>query len=336
MSFAQLVKDIRQKKFSPIYYLYGEESYFLDKISKELEANVLEPHEEAFNKVVMYGGDAKIGSLLNELRSFPMMSTRRLVMLREAQSMKKTEFEKIQPYLENPLSSTVFVLVWKGKGVDGRGKMAKLLKEKGTPFESKPVYENKVAPWIIEQVEAKGLKIEPRAVEVMVTYLGTNLGLIESEITKMALNLGSDPSKTITTALVFDMINIDKDFNVFELLNALGVRDHAKSHFIINQMMKNVKENPPIMILGQIFSFFNKLTLLKYKRLATDTAIAQELGMNPYIARQYVAAVRNFSPRELHENLKNILEADLFLKGIRTTHMSQEHVMKTLVYKVLN
>lgn len=337
MSFEQLKQNIESRKFAPVYYLFGDEPYFLDKLAKSLEEHVLNPGEESFNKVVMYGSDASAGKLLGELRQFPMMAERRLVVLREAQQLRKPEWDKLTSYLENPLDSTVFVMTFKGgKKLDGRSKAFKAIKERGIVFESKKLYENQIGPWINDFLRSRGYSIEPQALHIMTAYLGTNVSLIESELEKIFLYISSSGSKVISTAVVYDMINVDKDFNVFELMNALGARDHAKSHFIINQMMKNVKDNPPILIVFQLFQFYHKLTMLQSRKLTSAVEIAQFLRIANFIAKQYVPAVRNHNLRDLQRNLTYILEADLQLKGVVSTHMSDEHVLKTLIFKLLN
>ncbi|MEM7038629.1 MAG: DNA polymerase III subunit delta, partial [Bacteroidota bacterium] len=307
-----------------------------DKLSKLIEQKALNPGEETFNKAVMYGADAKAGKLLGELRSFPMMANRRLVMLKEAQRLPKGEWDKLVPYLENPVGSTVFVIAFKGKDMDGRSKAYKALQGNGVVFKSKSLYDNQIPPWISNFVSGKGYKLQPEALRVLSAYLGTNLALIESELEKIFIYLQGDKDKEITTAVVYEMINVDKDFNVFELMNCLGARDHAKSHFIINQMMRNVKENPPVLIVFQLFQFYSRLLRIQSRKLTKDFEIAKELRIPQFVARQYAAAVRKYSHRDLYRNLTFVLEADLYLKGIQGTHMSHEHVMKTLVYKVLN
>ncbi len=336
MDFEAIKKEIKAEKFAPIYYLGGNEPYFVDKLSKMLEENVLNPGEEAFNKSVMYGAETKSKKLLNELRSFPMMAARRLVVLKEAQSFGKPEWDNIQSYLENPVPSTVFVMTFKGKDLDGRSKAFKTIGKKGVVFKSKALYDNQIPAWISDYCQGKGYELAPEAQRVLSTYLGTNLSLIESELEKIFLYMAGDGSKSISPEIVFEMINIDKDFNVFELMNSLGVRDHAKSHFIINQMMRNAKDHPPVLIVFQLFSFFSKLLRLQSKGLSSPPEVAAELKIHQFIARQYVEAVRRYSSRDIYRNLTFILEADLFLKGIQGTHMSDEHVMKTLVYKLLN
>lgn len=336
MSFEKLKKDIAAGKFAPIYYLGGEEPYFVDKLSKMLEKQVLNPGEEAFNKAVMYGADSNAGKLLSELRSFPMMATRRLVMLKEAQQFPKNEWAKLQSYLDQPVASTVFVMTFKGKDLDGRSKTFKSIEKAGAVYKGKRFYDNQIPSFIQGYVDAKGYKLHPDALRVLSAYLGTNLGLIESELEKIFIYMKGDNSQEITTSIVYEMINVDKDFNVFELMNAMGARDHAKSHFIINQMMRNVKDNPPILILYQLFQFFSKLYRVHSKRLSNEMDISRELRIPVFIARQYVLAARTYNTRELYRNLTHVLEADLFLKGIQPTHMGAEHIMKTLIYRLLN
>ena len=336
MSFEKIKRDVQAGKLAPVYYLGGNEPYFVDKLSKLIEEKSLNPGEEAFNKAVMYGVEASAGKLLGELRSFPMMAARRLVMLKEAQRFPKQEWSKLQSYFDNPVQSTVFVMAFKGKDLDGRSKAFKAIQEKGVVFKGKALYDNQVPAWIQKFVDDKGYELKPDALRVLAAYLGTNLGLIESELEKIFIYLKGDKSQPITTSVVYEMINIDKDFNVFELMNCLGVRDHAKSHFIINQMMRNVKDHPPLLIVFQLFSFFSKVYRVQSKRLSNEYDVAKELGIAPFIARQYATAARNYTSRDLYRNLTYVLEADLFLKGVQPTHMGPEHVMKTLVYKLLN
>jgi DNA polymerase III subunit delta len=220
--------------------------------------------------------------------------------------------------------------------LDGRSKLFKSIEKNGIVFKRKALYDNQIPAWINDYCSNKGYQLAPDAQRILATYLGTNLGLIESELEKIFLYMASDTSKHITPAIVFEMINVDKDFNVFELMNSLGSRDHAKSHWIITHMMRNAKDNPPVLIVYQLFQFYSKLLRLQSRRLTKPAEIAAELRIHEFIARQYVDALRNYNPKELSRNLIYILEADLFLKGVQSTHMGDEHVMKTLTYKLLN
>jgi DNA polymerase-3 subunit delta len=336
MEFEKLKKEIGSKKFAPIYYLGGTEPYFVDKLAKLLEDGVLNPGEDAFNKSVMYGAETKAGKLLSELRSFPMMANRRLVILKEAQALGKGEWDALQSYFEKPVDSTVLVMTFKGKELDGRSKLFKAIEKNGIVFKSKAFYENQIPAWINDYCHHKGYQLAPDAQRILATYLGTNLALIESELEKIFLYMANDASKAITPAIVFEMINVDKDFNVFELMNSLGARDHAKSHWIITHMMRNAKDNPPVLIVYQLFQFYAKLLRLQSRRLSKPAEVAAELKIHEFIARQYVDALRHYNSKELARNLTQVLEADLFLKGVQSTHMSDEHVLKTLIYKLLN
>jgi DNA polymerase III subunit delta len=336
MDFEAIRKDIEKQKFAPVYYLGGTEPYYVDKLCKLLEDKVLNPGEDAFNKSVIYGADTKAPKLLNELRSFPMMANRRLVILKEAQSLGKNEWDAMQGYFDNPVASTVFVMTFKGKELDGRSKTFKSIEKNGIVFKSKALYDNQIPAWIDAYCHAKGYKLAPEAQRILSTYLGTNLALIESELEKIFLYLAGDQAKQITQEVVFEMINVDKEFNVFELINSIGVREHGKSHWIISHMMRNVKDNPPILIVFQLFQFFSKLLRLNSRKLTKDQDVANELKIHPFLAKGYVEALRKYNARDLYRNLTYVLEADLFLKGVQGTHMSDEHVMKTLVYKLLN
>lgn len=195
MEFEKLKKDIEAQKFAPIYYLGGTEPYYVDKLSRLLEEKVLGPGEDAFNKSVMYGADTKAPRLLGELRSFPMMANRRLVMLKEAQALNKGEWDSLQPYLDNPVSSTIFVMTFKGKELDARTKTYKSIEKNGVVFKSKALYDNQVPAWIHDYCSSKGYQLAPEAQRILATYLGTNLALIESELEKIFLYMATDASK---------------------------------------------------------------------------------------------------------------------------------------------
>ncbi len=336
MSFEKIKRDVLVGKLSPIYYLGGNEPFFVDKLCKLIEENSLNPGEEVFNKAVLYGKDASASKLLGELRSFPMMASRRLVMLKEAQRFPKQEWTKLKSYFDNPVDSTVFVMAFKEKDLDGRSKIFKSIQNNGVVFKGKALYDNQIPAWIQKYVDDKGFKLEPEALRVLAAYLGTNLGLIESELEKIFIYLMGNKDRSITASIVYEMINIDKDFNVFELMNSLGMRDHSKSHFIINQMMRNIKDHPPLLIAFQLFTFFSKVFRVHSQRLVNEHDVARELGISPFIARQYLVASRNYSSKDLYRNLTFVLEADLFLKGVQPTHMGPEHIMKILIYKLLN
>lgn len=336
--YNDILRSIDKGDFHPVYLLYGEEPFFLDKIVKRIEEKALQPHEETFNKEVMYGADSQAGKILSALRSFPMMATRRLVILKEAQRMHKNEWDKLAVYFEQPVESSVFVVVFKeGKKPDGRLKWVKAAQDKGIIFESKPLYDSDVEKWLVSYAESAGYSITPEAANIMVAYLGNNLGLVENELLKTFLYLQDKKSKVIEPNVVYELMNIDKDYNVFELINAINRMDHGNAHFIINQMMKNQKEHPPIAVIGNLFSHFHKLALCHASGAISADAIVKLLKIPAFFAnKDYVPALRNFKPRTVYRNLALIQETDLNLKGIHHTHMSPEHLLKTLVYRILS
>ncbi|MFW5659689.1 MAG: DNA polymerase III subunit delta, partial [Bacteroidota bacterium] len=230
MTFAQLSKQIEQGQFAPIYLIYGAEPYFRDKLVRQLEDTVLQPHERDFNQDTLYGNDVKAAQLLGIAKSYPTMAQRRLLIVKEAHRINKNELDALAGYLKAPVETTVLVFVWPHKSKpDGRTAFGKTIMKAATVFESKPIYENKVPGWINEMLAAKGFSIAPDALQVVAQSLGTNLQLIESELEKILLHLRLQKQTQITRAMVHEFIAIDKDFNVFELQDALGKGESARA-----------------------------------------------------------------------------------------------------------
>ncbi len=336
MTFEEIRKDVSAGKIASIYYLHGEEPFYIDKLTRLIESSVLNPEEEAFNKYVTYGIEAKAGKLFSELRSFPVMANRRLVVVREAQRMDDSELEKLVTYLENPVPSSVLVISWKGKGVDGRTKVSKLLNKNGVTYESKTVYENKLGDHILKMFQERSATLDDDALHVLTTYIGNNLSLLDNEIEKITLSIPEGSRKHADSKHIFEMINVDREVNVFELLNALGKRDDAKAHFVINQMTKNPKDHPTIFVISQIFRYFNDLARIHAGKIRSQMEAANLTKKPPFIAAQYVDAARRFKPVEIFRNLNHTLEADLYAKGVRSSQMGHDHILKTLVYRLLN
>jgi DNA polymerase-3 subunit delta len=335
-SFTDLEKQIRARQFSPVYFLFGEETYFIDRIARLLEETVLDPATSSFNFDLLYGPDISSAQLMALARAYPMMSPHRLIVVKEAHRMKKDEYDGVAAYLKLPTPSTIMVLVYKTKQKpDGRTGFGKLVMQQAAVLESKRLYERQVSKWIDDEVRRRGFQIKPEATQILVDSLGTNLQLIDNELDKITLHLKANNLTLVQKELVYELVNIDKDYNVFELINHVGGRNVVQCHRIIHQMMLNTKEHSPLLILSQLFSFFSKLALLKQQRHESTAAIAQALNIQPFIAERYVVAVRNFTYGRIQENLGFILEADLALKGITQTRMPESHILKTLIYRLL-
>lgn len=336
MTFKLIRETIQKGKFAPVYALHGTEPYFIDQLTDLIESKVVDPGMKSFNQEILYGAEATAGRLNSALRSFPVMSNYRLVILKEAQKMKAKEWEGILAYLANPLSSTVFVIAHKEKKFDSRTKLGKLLTTgKGfIAFESKPVYENQLPDVVRDMLERHGIEADPDCYDLFLECYGTNISLIEKEIEKLTIQLNFLKQKKLTRKFMYEYVNIDREFNVFELQNALGSHNFYKSWQIMDSMMQNAKDNPPVVVLSNLFSFFNKLAVCKYAGASNENDIAQVLGIKPFMARDYKPALRHYSMTKIKDNLVQIAEADLVLKGITQSRLDKEFFMRNLIQKL--
>ncbi len=337
MEFNQILQKIQKKEFSQVYFLCGEESYFIDKIVESLDQQVLKKSEKSFNYDIFYAPEIKLGQIIAAARGYPMMANKRLVMVKELQRVKKDELEILTPYLEKPVPTTVLVLIYKDKKLpDGRSKFMKSIKTNAVFFESKALYEKDVILFVQQLVNDKGFHIDYDALQIIVQYLGTNLQLIDSELKKILIYLTAKKLNKITKEIIFEFINIDKDFNVFQLIDALGARDVPNAHHIIDQMSKNFKDQPPLMLIPQIYKFYLQLGILKQINLNDNKQIAEYLKINPFFAQKYKLALQKYSLSKIKQNILYLLDADLSLKGIHSTRMGEVHIMKTLILNLLS
>jgi len=337
MDYNKIKADINAGKYAPIYFLYGEESYYIDKITRLLETVVLDEGLRSFNQDVVYGSDMNGGKLLSLLRSYPVMSNYRVVMFKEAQKMKKDEWDKLLAYFKNPAETTILVIAFKDKKPDGRTKLASsLLTNKSViALESKPLYENNMESFIRNLLVDYKLEADVQSIQMMIDAYGTNLSLIDKEIEKLNIQLKFNNQKKITQDFLFDYINIDREFNIFELEDAVAQRNIFKAHQIMDHMTRTPKENPPVMIVSQLYKLFSKLALCKYKNAEHENDIAHVLSIKPFFARKFKTGLRNYSQTRMRENIMYIAEADLKIKGFDSGWMDNEHHMKTLLNQLI-
>ncbi|RMG75489.1 MAG: DNA polymerase III subunit delta [Bacteroidetes bacterium] len=337
MSYPKLLEAIRKKAFSPVYYLHGEEGYFIDKLIEALAADgaVLTEGEAAFNREVFYGPDAKAGAVINACRSFPVMAERRLIIVKEAHRMPKPELEKLGPYLENPVPSSVLVLAFKDRQVGLPKALAAAAKKAGVDYHARKMYERDVQQWTQNLIREAGLEVHPDIPGILVDYLGTNLNLIENELNKMMLVLKAQGKNHLSRELVFEMIDIDKEFNVFALIQALSERRRYRAHMVINRLTQNTKINPPVLIIGGLYRFFHQLALVHKFQLRDPNSIKDTLRVNYYQARDFAQASKQYNKGQVYRNIGYIQDADLALKGLVPTQMDEGHILKTLVWKLL-
>ena len=328
----QLVADIKDGNIKPIYLLMGEEPYYIDNISNYIEDNVLTEADKGFNQVVLYGSDITVDDIVANAKRFPMMSERQVVIIKEAQELSRT-IEQLYKYAENPQPSTVLVINYKYKKIDKRKALYKTIKKSGIVFESKKLYENQVADWIRRVLSPKQYSITPKAAQMLVEFLGTDLSKINNELEKLQSII---PKGTqITPELIEKNIGISKDFNNFELQNAVGQRDVLKVHRIINYFAQNPKDNPMIVTVSLLNNFFTQL--LKYHGLENkqERSVASNLGVNPYFVKDYISAAHNYPMRKVSQIISILREFDVKSKGVGSNAVPQGELLKELLVKIM-
>lgn len=327
-----IVADIKRKILKPIYFLMGEESYYIDQISDFIEKNVLDESEKGFNQQVMYGRDVTIEDIIAAAKRYPMMAERQVIIVKEAQDLSRT-IENLASYAENPQPSTVLVLNYKYKTLDKRKKLYKIISKNGLIFDSKKLYENQVSDWIRRVLNGKKYQIEPKASLMLIEFLGTDLSKISNELNKLVLIL---PEGTIINDKhIEENIGISKDFNNFELRKAVGEKNILKSNRIINYFAENPKNNPLVMTISLLNGFFTQLLFFHGLQDKSKKSVASALGINPYFVDEYFLASRNYPIQKVTSILSFLRDADMKSKGVGANH-SQEDILKELLFKILH
>lgn len=342
MTFESIITDLKQKRYFPIYFLHGEESYYIDKISEYIEKNVLNDVEKSFNQTIFYGKDTDVLTLMDAVKRYPMMSNLQVVIVKEAQDLKnfppKESKEKskdpLVSYIENPLKSTILVFCYKNKSPDKRTTFAKLLKDKTVFFESAPLYENQIPAWISSYLSGKSRNISPNASLLLTEYLGNDLSKISNELEKLILNVPKE--KTIGVDDIEKNIGISKEYNIFELQNALGAKDVLKSNKIINYFIANPKSNPLVLTIGFLYSFFSKIFLYHHNSRLNDKELALAMSVNPFFLKDYKMAGRNFSLGKTEQIISLLLQTDIRSKGVNNQNTEDGELLKELTYSILH
>ncbi len=329
----RIVDEIKNGQLRPIYFLMGEEPYFIDKIAEYIENEVLAEEEKGFNQMVIYGKETSIEAVLGSAKRYPMMAEHQIVIVKEAQHLSRN-IETLSNYALNPQPSTILVICYKYKKIDKRKKLHKAIaKGGGVVFESKKLYENQVSEWIRKLLKGKGHSITHKAALLLVEFLGTDLSRISNELDKLRLIL---PSNTeITPALVEKHIGISKDYNNFELKKAIGEKDHLKATRIVNYFAQNPKDNPFVVTVTLLHNFFAQL--LQYHGLQDHSPrnVASVLRINPYFVSEFQTAARNYPMRKTSQVISHLRELDLKGKGVGASSLSQADLLKELLAKVL-
>jgi len=327
----QIVADIRNGNIKPIYFLFGEEPYYIDKISQFIEKNVLTEEEKGFNQMVLYGKEAGINEIVGNAKRYPMMAERQVVIVKEAQELSRT-IEQLVDYAENPQPTTVLVICYKYKKLDKRKKLYKSVSKHGVLFESKKLYENQVSEWLRKVLHGKGYSISHKAAIVLVEYLGTDLSRISKELDKLTLVLPKESQ--ITPADIEEHIGISKDYNNFELKKAIGERNVLKAARIVNYFAQNPKDNPFVLTVSLLHNFFSQL--LQYHGLNDHSPknVASALRVNPYFVGEYQIAAKNYPMKKVSSIVSHLREMDLKGKGVGATAIPQSDLLKELMAKI--
>jgi DNA polymerase-3 subunit delta len=329
----QIVADIRKGNLKPIYFLMGEEPYYIDAISDYIEKHVLSEEEKGFNQMVLYGRDVAVDDIVSNAKRYPMMAERQVVIVKEAQDLSRT-IEKLVSYAENPQPTTVLVLNYKYKTIDKRKSLYKTIKKTGVVFESKKLYENQVADWIRRVLTGQNYTISPKAAQMLVEFLGTDLSKINNELEKLKIIL---PEGTqITPEHIEENIGISKDYNNFELRKAIGDRDSTKAFKIINYFANNPKDNPMVVTVSLLFNFFSQLLHFHGLHDKNPRNVASALKINPYFVNEYVTAARNFPMRKVSTIVSTLREFDVKSKGVNSNAVPQGDLLKELVVKIFS
>ena len=332
MTYESIMTELKNKQFRPIYFLMGEEPYFLDVITDYIAENVLAEQDKAFNQVVMYGKDTNVVTVIDAAKRFPMASQYQVVIVKEAQNMK--EIDKLQFYMEKPLKSTILVVCYKDK-LDKRLKLYKILDQSkvAAVFDSKKLYDNQVSSWINGYLKERGYTIAPAAAELLTEYLGAELSKVANELNKMMITLPVNEKK-ITLEHIETNIGISKDYNVFELQKALGEKNVLKANRIIEYFNRNPRNNPMVMVIANLYSYFAKI--LTYHYLPDKSQAASALKVNPYFVRDYVAAAGKYPAPKIIQIISILREYDMKSKGVGSPSVSDGDLMREMTFKILH
>lgn len=329
----KIVNDIKSGNIKPIYFLMGEEPYYIDKLSDYIEGKVLTEEEKGFNQTVLYGRDVTIEDIISTAKRYPMMAERQVVIVKEAQDLIRT-IDKLESYAENPMGTTVLVFCYKYKTLDKRKKLTKLLAKTGVVFESKKLYENQVGDWIKRVLAGKKYTIEPKATAMLVEFLGTDLSKINNELEKLQIIL--PVGSVINPMHIEENIGFSKDFNVFELRKALGERNQLKAYTIAENFAQNPKDNPMVVTTSLVFGFF--IQLLKYHGLKDRNPknVAAVIGVNPFFLKDYDVALKNYPMKKVSQIVAALRDIDVKSKGVGANALPQSDLLREMLYKIFN
>ncbi|MBL7857630.1 MAG: DNA polymerase III subunit delta [Cyclobacteriaceae bacterium] len=334
----KLLIDLKAKKYAPVYFLQGEETFYIDLISDYIEANVLSPAEKGFNQVVVYGKDVTMATVLTHARRFPMMAERQVVIVKEAQDIldlnKDTGAKLLLDYLTKAVPSTVLVFCHKHKALDKRKELGKKIDQLSVCVTTKKVYENQLPEFVSDYAREKQIAIDDRAIQALCEFVGNDLHRLANEMDKLVIALGKD--ERITLERVMAQVGVSKEYNIFELQKAIIHRDSLLANKIVNYFESNSKRNPMIPVVAYLFSFFSKLLVAAQASDKSDKGLVSALKISPYAAKDYSLALRQYSLDKILSGIAFIKEADLKLKGVNSGSDTEGQIFRELVYRLMH
>ena len=334
LTYEDIIKDIKAKQYKPIYYLMGEESYYIDLISDYITKNILTEIEKEFNLTVVYGADVDVSTIINAAKRYPMMSEYQVVVVKEAQNIKN--IEELSFYLQKPLNSTILVICHKHGVLDRRKKLAAEIEKSGVLFESKKLKDTMLPGFITSYLKRKGVDIEQKSSEMIADFVGTDLSRLTGELEKLIITLPQG-QKRITPEQIERNIGISKDYNNFELKNALIEKNVFKANQIIKYFAENPKTNPIQATLSLLFNFFSNLMLAYYAPEKSEQGITLQLGLKtPWQSKDYIKAMHKYSGLKVMQIIAEIRNCDAKSKGVGSNNVNNEELLRELVYKILH
>ncbi len=334
----QALDQLQQQRYAPVYFIHGEEPYYIDLITNYLTDNVLQPHEKDFNFTLLYGKDQEMHQILNGAKRYPVAAERQVVMIKEAQDLSDLHQEAGQKlllsYLQAPNPATLLVFAYKNKNLDARTTLSKRLAQDAVVVHSKKLYDNQIPAWIEEYVHKKGLKITEKASLMLQELVGNELTRLAKELDKLQLNL--QESRVIDDTIIQTYVGMSKQFNVFELQKALATKDIYKANQIVFYLAANPKGNSAIPIVALLFTFFTKLLLIHASSDKSKQSLAKLLQVNPYFIQEYMAAAQHYSLSQVMANIEHLHQADLQLKGINYPMIPEGEILKELIFKLMH
>ena len=332
-----VLKEIKAKKFKPLYFLHGDEPFYIDVIADALEERVVPESEKGFNQFVLYGKDTDVAGVLSYARRYPFMAERQLIIVKDANKLggmeQKEQQARLEDYASNPLHSTVLIFCFHANA-DERKTFIKAFNTHGHVVQSKKMYDNKLPDWVSSYCQSEGVKISPKAVQMMVDNIGNDLKRLTNEIRKIMVNLRVDQG--IDAEVVERFVGISKEYNVFEFQKALLMRDVIKANKIASHFSSNPKDNPLAPILIILFGFFSKVLLVHASQDKSEKGLAAALGVNPFFVKDYSLAARNYPLPKVAHVIHYLRESDSRLKGLDGVSTPEGELLKELVFKIVH